>query len=59
MELKPCPFCGRKKGLNVMSEEISREFKVSKYFVRCPNCYTRGPKEYTSDKCVDAWNVRK
>ena len=56
--LKPCPFCGRKKGLSVKRTEINKEFNVAKYHVKCPNCYTQGPDDYNAVKCVEAWNKR-
>lgn len=56
--LKPCPFCGKSKGLAVRRKEISKEFKVIIYRVECSGCNAQGPKDYNAVKAVEYWNNR-
>lgn len=57
--LKPCPFCGRKKGVSVRRNEINKEFKIYTYSVKCSNCTAQGPSYYHESQSVEAWNSRK
>ena len=63
-KLRPCPFCGRIKSLEV-------EHRTGNVFVVCNNCYAEGPgtaegfgceKKYgrieTDEKAITAWNRR-
>ena len=63
-KLKPCPFCGRVKSLEI-------EHRTGNIFVTCGNCYAEGPgtaegfscaKKYgrieTDEQAIAAWNRR-
>lgn len=55
LNLKPCPFCGR-------DDKVGFEFFKSKYAsyssVYCRNCESTGPRSYTVDGAIRAWNER-
>lgn len=56
-ELKPCPFCGTKEGLNnLLVGRFAREiWSVGCFSVRC-GC--EGPLRKTKSGAIQAWNRR-
>ena len=49
-ELKPCPFCGYDGVALIWDLDLCR--------IRCKNCGTRGPWEFSEDQAEEAWNRR-
>ena len=57
-DLKPCPFCGKTKKIEVTKED--GDFGVGLLaFVECFHCLARGPVSRVEDNAVIAWNERK
>lgn len=58
-ELNACPFCGRRTYLAVV------EFRDSDYipektlhYVKCDNCFAKGPEKGCREAAIEAWNGR-
>lgn len=51
MDMKPCPFCGRKDGFQV--KPVWKSFR----FVAC-QCKAAGPVMKTEEEAIEAWNRR-
>lgn len=52
IDLKPCPFCGRKINSNELVNCIVR------VFVECPRCHASGPVRKTDNTACAAWDKR-
>ena len=50
-ELKPCPFCGSSKDVNV-------KYLLSRPYIICDNCHAQIPCYSSYKKAVKAWNRR-
>lgn len=56
-ELKPCPFCGAKAELVIMSEtDGTWEVQCTKCSACSPNGPTAGA--WTEEEAIEAWNQR-
>jgi Lar family restriction alleviation protein len=53
MELKPCPFCGRKGCPPSLTKA-----DVDWFCISCNECYTEGPMKDTPEEAAEAWNRR-
>lgn len=47
--MRACPFCA-------LSAQLAAY--ISEYWVYCPNCNARGPRQPTAALAIDAWNTR-
>ena len=56
-KVRPCPFCGEKIQMCVANRYYFASSFASS-FVRCGNCYCRGPMEPTEQRAIQAWNHR-
>ena len=56
-ELKPCPFksCENKDILVLLGQTGISSYM---YFAYCPECGARGPRKYTEEEAISAWNKR-
>lgn len=52
-ELKPCfvPSCAKHS-----DKRVETFFDEGQYFVRCLNCYSRGPESRKEKEAVEGWN---
>lgn len=55
LKLKPCPFCGRDDKLEV---GIPSSKFASWFSIDCRRCESTGPRSYTVDGAIRAWNER-
>ena len=54
-ELKPCPFCG---GEAFARPNLPTYGCDVMYYVFCENCNMRTPLKRTTEKAIEAWNMR-
>ena len=52
MKLKPCPFCGERRGAP------TKRFPLV-WVVVCRNCNTEGPPRPNEARAIKAWETRK
>lgn len=56
MELKPCPFCGEHKNLNLTIG--SPHYPTMNWQIKCKNCFVSSGWFGTKDEAIEAWNER-
>lgn len=58
-DLKPCPFCGAKRGDHAAPLQFNAESeRALPWHVYCWSCRIEGPSRATEAEAVEAWNTR-
>jgi len=58
IELKPCPFCGNKPNINIISQWVGDVFYRECFYVKCNKCKIESKILTCREDAVSDWNTR-